>query len=141
MLLKSRLLILVSCACLGMSCTYLAPRKVATGPKVISDEVVFRFYAPSATRVQLAGDWPENNWAVGDGSVGESNIGLMSDEDADGIWEIKVKLLPGRYKYLFYVDENSWHTDPGNPEEVEGGPEGICSQIVLFLKDGRLELR
>jgi 1,4-alpha-glucan branching enzyme len=126
---------------LAASCAHLAPRKRAAGPEVVGDEVVFRFYAPSAGRVQLAGDWPENNWARGDGSAGEANIGLMSDNDGDGIWEIKVALPPGRYRYLFLVDENTWHLDPGNPEEVDGGPRTKCSNILLFLRDGTLELK
>jgi 1,4-alpha-glucan branching enzyme len=123
------------------SCAHLAPRENAAGPAVVENDIRFSFFAPSAGRVQLAGDWPENNWARGDGSSGESNIGLMQDDDGDGIWEITVRLAPGRYRYLYLVDENRWFVDPGNPDEVAGGPEQICSQIVLFRRAGRLELR
>ena len=126
--------------CAG-GCAYLAPRKLSPGPAAVEGKIVFRFYDPSAGRVQLAGDWPENNWGRGDGSVGEANIGLMDDNDGDGIWEIAVALGPGRYKYLFWVDEARWCSDPGRPEEVPGGPAGKCSQIVLFLNDGNLEIR
>ncbi len=122
-------------------CSYLASRKPSHGPAVKGESVIFRFYAPTAQRVQLAGDWPENNWAKGDGSVGEANIGLMKDDDADGVWEISVALPPGRYKYLFWMDESTWRLDPGNPEEVAGGPTGKCSQIILFPKNGSLEIR
>ncbi|MDH3215694.1 MAG: hypothetical protein OEN01_05300 [Candidatus Krumholzibacteria bacterium] len=132
---------LVVALVLGSGCAYLAQRTSASGPEVKDNEVLFRFYAPSARRVQLAGNWPENNWARGDGSVGEANIGLMEDKDGDGVWEIGVLLAPGRYKYLFWVDENTWHTDPGNPEEVQGGPAQICSQIVLHVRGTRLEIR
>jgi len=103
--------------------------------------VRFSFYAPTATRVQLGGNWPENNWAQGDGDAGVADIGLMSDGEKDGIWEIVVPLGPGRYQYLFQVDENTWHLDPGNPEEVLGGPTGTSSQIVVFLRDQSLEVR
>jgi 1,4-alpha-glucan branching enzyme len=122
-------------------CSYLAPRKLASGPAAVENKIVFRFYSPSARRVQLAGDWPENNWARGDGSAGEANVGLMEDGNGDGIWEIAVALGPGRYKYLFWVDETRWFTDPGRPEEVSGGPAGKCSQIVLFSNGGKLEIR
>lgn len=122
-------------------CAYLAPRRLAQGPALADGRIVFRFYAPTARRVQLAGDWPENNWARGDGSAGEADIGLMEDGDGDGVWEIRVSLPPGRYRYLFWVDENTWHTDPGNPEEVEGGPARVCSQIVIHRKNNRLEIR
>ena len=131
-------------AVLGFStggCAYLAPRKLASGPAAVEGRIVFRFYAPTARRVQLAGDWPENNWGRGDGSVGEANVGLMEDKNGDGIWEIAVALGPGRYKYLFWVDETRWYADPGRPEEVSGGPAGKCSQLVLFSNDGKLEIR
>jgi hypothetical protein len=126
---------------LGGGCAHLAPRKLAPGPAVAEGKIEFRFYAPSARRVQLAGDWPENNWGRGDGSAGEANIGLMDDRNGDGIWEITVALGPGRYRYLFWVDETRWCTDPGRPEEVSGGPAGFCSQIVLFSNGGRMEIR
>jgi 1,4-alpha-glucan branching enzyme len=123
------------------ACTYLGPRKQTGGPWVIEEGVRFRFYAPTARYVQLAGDWPENNWARGDGRIGEANVGLMEDPDGDGVWEIVVPLPPGRYFYLFRVDENTWHLDPGNPEEVEGGPAGKCSLILLVNRNNQLEIR
>jgi 1,4-alpha-glucan branching enzyme len=124
-----------------VGCAYLAPRERAAAPTVNGDgAVVFTYYAPSATRVQLAGDWPGNNWARGDGSAGEADIGLMTD-DGNGLWTIAVALEPGRYRYLFWVDEARWHLDPGNPEEVIGGPAGRSSLLTLFRRGGRLELR
>ena len=133
---------LAAALCVGaVGCAYLLPRQVAEGPVVADGDILFRFYAPNARRVQLAGDWPQNNWARGDGDVGEANIGLMDDKDGDGVWEIRIDLEPGRYRYLFLVDENTWHTDPGNPEEIEGGPAQLCSQIVIHTRNGRLEIR
>lgn len=123
------------------SCGYLVSRQAMDGPQLVDGDVVFRFFAPTARRVQLAGDWPGNNWARGDGSVGEANIGLMADDDADGVWELAVTLGPGRYRYLFWVDETLWQIDPGNPDEVDGGPARRCSQIVVHINDNRLELR
>ena len=122
-------------------CGYLLPRQIAQGPTLADGEVLFRYYAPNARRVQLAGDWTENTWARGVGSVGEANIGLMEDDTHDGDWEIRVALPAGRYRYLFLVDENTWHMDPGNVEEVQGGPVELCSQVVLHIEGGRLEIR
>jgi hypothetical protein len=134
-------LVTAVCSLVVAGCGYLAPRNLSPGPAVEADGIRFRFFAPAARRVQLAGDWPENNWARGDGGVGEANVGLMLDADGDGIWEITVPLPPGRYKYLFWVDENTWHLDPGNPEEVPGGPAGTCSLVVLYGTLGNLEIR
>ncbi len=126
---------------LAVGCASLAPRSRATGPAIVDDGVRFRFFAPSAHRVQLAGSWPENNWAQGDGSVGEADIGLMADDDADGTWEIVVPLSAGRYQYLFWLDEATWSLDPGNPEEVQAGPQGRASEIVVVFRDGEREIR
>jgi hypothetical protein len=130
-----------ACGLLASGCGYLAPRKLNYGPVIEEGHVLFRYYAPSAGRVQLAGSWPENNWARGDGNVGEANIGLMDDKNGDGVWELAVALPQGRYEYVFWVDENTWHLDPGNPEEVSGGPRGTCSQIVLYSIGGNVEIR
>ncbi len=128
-------------AALATACSSLAPRTRAVLPAVVEGGVRFRYFAPAAHRVQLAGSWPENNWAKGDGSVGEADIGLMADDDNDGLWEIVVPLAPGRYQYLFWVDEATWSLDPGNPEEVEAGPQGRASEIVLIKLEGTLEVR
>ena len=72
-------------------CGYLAPRRLSYGPAVKDGGVLFRFYAPAARRVQLAGNWPENNWGRGDGSAGEANIGLMEDKDGDGVWRYPLR--------------------------------------------------
>ena len=122
-------------------CSHLASRDRSARPGVVDAGVRFSFYAPHATRVQLAGNWPENNWARGDGSAGEADIGLMADKNSDGVWEIVVQLGPGRYHYLFWVNENTWHLDPANPEEVEGGPARVCSQVVVFTRNGKTEIR
>ncbi len=134
------LLSLVVAALLSAGCTRFAARGTLPGPRITEDGVSFRYYAPSAGRVQLAGNWPENNWAHGDGSVGEANIGLMK-VNADGLWEIVVPLGPGRYQYVFWVDENTYQLDPGNPEEAAGGPMKKTSLVVVFLAGGKLEIR
>jgi 1,4-alpha-glucan branching enzyme len=125
----------------GVGCSHLAPRARAGGPIMTAEGVRFRFFAPSAHRVQVGGDWPGNNWTRGDGPEGEAEIGLMSDDDNDGLWELVVPLEPGRYRYAFRVDELLWRTDPGNPAEVDAGPGGRASEIVVVERDGFLEVR
>lgn len=134
--MNARHLVIVFVALLGGACA-LAPRSRAPRPDIGPDGVTFHFYAPSATRVQLAGNWPENNWARGDGSAGEADIGLMSDEDGDGVWEITVDLAPGRYLYIFWVNEATWRLDPGNAEEAPGGPAGTASLLTVFSREAR----
>jgi 1,4-alpha-glucan branching enzyme len=131
---RSAAIVLIALAVAG--CAAIAPRERAVRPQIGPDGVTFRFYAPAATRVQLAGDWPGNNWARGDGSAGEADIGLMSDDDGDGVWEITVDLAPGRYLYIFWVNETMWRLDPANPEEVPGGPAGRASLLTLFSTPG-----
>jgi 1,4-alpha-glucan branching enzyme len=130
----------LAAAAAAPGCSQFAARNVAPGPAMTDDGVKFRYYAPGASRVQLAGNWPENNWARGDGSVGEADIGLM-DVDDNGMWEIVVPLQVGRYYYVVWVDDNRYHTDPGNPEEVETGPIGRSSMLIIFLEGGELEIR
>jgi hypothetical protein len=124
----------------GAGCARFSPRSRASGPESTPEGIKFRFYAPSASRVQLAGNWPENNWARGDGSAGEADVGLMT-VDREGMWEIVVRLGAGRYQYLFWVDENTWHLDPGCLEEVSGGPHGVTSLLMVFERGGELEVR
>ena len=136
-----RALFLVTLAACVAGCASLAPRTRAPGPDMTKDGIRFRFFAPSAHRVQLAGSWAENNWARGDGPSGEADIGLMQDDDNDGVWEIVVPLGPGRYQYVFWLDESLWRLDPGNPAEVEAGPGGRASELLVFERDGAVEVR
>jgi 1,4-alpha-glucan branching enzyme len=141
MVMRSTVMITTLALAVLPACATLAPRTRAPGPAVAADGVHFAFFAPAAHRVQIGGSWPENNWARGDGAAGEANIGLMTDEDGDGTWEITVPLPPGRHRYAFWVDEATWQVDPGNPEQVEGGPGGRASSLVLVARGETLEIR
>ncbi len=138
--MKRTIVVLIALSQL-VACAALAPRSRAPGPMLTAEGVRFRFFAPSAHRVQLAGSWPENNWARGDGPAGEADIGLMQDDDNDGTWEIVVALQPGRYQYLFWLDEATWKLDPGNPAEVEAGPARRASELVVVERGGATEVR
>lgn len=60
----------------------------------------FKFYAPQAKKVSLAGNF--NNW---------DTKALTAKKDSKGTWAVKVSLKPGRYEYKFVVD-GSWMNDP-----------------------------
>jgi 1,4-alpha-glucan branching enzyme len=63
-------------------------------------EVEFKYHAPSARSVKLAGDF--NNW---------DSQSLSAKKDKKGIWRVKLVLTPGSYQYKFLVD-GQWQNDP-----------------------------
>jgi 1,4-alpha-glucan branching enzyme len=65
-----------------------------------SKAVEFKFHAPQAKKVNLAGTF--NNWDIKK---------TAAKKDSKGIWTTKVSLKPGRYEYKFVVDGN-WMNDP-----------------------------
>ncbi len=91
--------------------------------------VAFHFEAPSARVVQLAGNWPENDWLRGQAQTGSFLVGEMKDEDGDGIWERTEKLPPGRYQYKFVIDRVNWKQDPNNPNRIDDGYGGFNSLL------------
>ena len=60
----------------------------------------FRFYAPQAKKVSVAGNF--NNW---------DTKKFSAKKDSKGNWIVKLNLKPGRYEYKFVVD-GSWLNDP-----------------------------
>ncbi|MEJ2721185.1 MAG: glycogen-binding domain-containing protein [bacterium] len=76
------------------------------GPEVVEGGVVFRFYDPDATRVNVAGDF--NNWSE---------------------WTLFYDLPPGVYEYKFVIDGTRWIADPENPEKVSDGFDGENSVL------------
>lgn len=78
---------------------------------------VFKFYAPQARKVCLAGTF--NNWDV---------TSLAAKKDSKGTWSIKINLKPGRYEYKFVVD-GSWLNDPRCTSCVDNS-FGSCNCIV-----------
>ena len=136
-----RVCMLIALGLLLTGCASLAPRGRVMPPAMADGGVRFQYFAPAAHRVQLAGSWPGNNWARGDGAAGEADIGLMTDDDGDGLWQIVVALPPGRHQYVFCVDENAWRLDPGNPTEAAAGPAGRASEILVVDRGGSLEVR
>ncbi len=92
-------------------------------PHEVEGGYKFSYFAPSSRYVTLAGNF--NNW--GGTLVGryDPTIGIMTDEDGDGVWVIVVPLPSGRYQYKFVLDGGVvWELDPNNPDtDFEGGFE------------------
>jgi anti-sigma factor RsiW len=73
--------------------------------------------AGAASRVTLVGDF--NGW---------SEEGLeLRDEDGDGVWTIEIDASPGRYRYRFLVDGETWLMDPAADAHVDDGFGGTDS--------------
>ncbi len=117
--------LLPSCSSLNFIKRRLPP------PSQGASGVTFKFSAPSAKVVQLAGSWPENNWLRGQAQTGGFRVGEMHDADGDGVWERTEKLPPGRWEYKFVVDGTNWKEDPNNPEYTDDGFGGKNSVITV----------
>lgn len=122
------LVLLAAIAVTGCSSMNFIRRRLPP-PTATADGVVFRFYAPSAQLVQLAGNWPENNWLAGQAQTQGYNVGEMKDPEGDGIWERIEKLPPGRYQYKFVIDRVNWKDDPNNPQKTNDGYGGFNSLL------------
>ena len=100
-------------------------------PTQTADGVVFRFYAPSASIVQLAGNWPENNWLAGQAQTATLLVGSMQQTGSDGVWTRTEKMPPGRYQYKFVIDRVNWKEDPNNPNRIDDGYGGFNSLMEV----------
>jgi hypothetical protein len=89
--------------------------------------VQFRFEAPHARAVSLAGDF--SNWAP--------TYTLKRSEP--GVWTIVVPLKPGVHDYSFIVDGEKWIPDPTAPAMADGFG-GMNSRIAVLAPDTRRSL-
>jgi hypothetical protein len=85
--------------------------------------VQFRFEAPDAANVRLAGSF--TNW--------QPEYALY--QTAPGIWTITLPLPPGVHDYAFIVDGERWVADPYAPA-VDDGFGGTNSRIALVPPEG-----
>jgi len=95
----------------------------ASSVAVDEEEVVFTLPDSSAATVFVVGDF--NGW----------NPTIDRLERVGGGFEIRLFLVPGRYRYRFVVD-GAPRSDPGNPfVDADGN-----SVFVLVERDGKLEV-
>jgi hypothetical protein len=79
---------------------------------VYSKEKMFEYKAPTAKQVYVVGDF--NDWKINEDSKLEKN--------ETGVWQKRLFLAPGRYKYKYIVD-GLYYEDPHNPKK-EPNPYG-----------------
>lgn len=120
----------ITCLLLIVSCGGVFERAVRS-PVIEEGEVTFRLRSPAARTVQIAGDWEGNNWGRGDAEAGEVLVGLMERKESGGIWEIRLDLEPGRYRYRFIIDEMKYILDPDNPRIVDDGMGGRANLLIV----------
>jgi 1,4-alpha-glucan branching enzyme len=83
-------------------------------------DVTFKFEAPEARAIYVAGDF--NEWKISDeGRLGRSE---------NGCWEKRMGIAPGRYRYKFIVD-GEWTADAKNPE-LEPNVFGTFDSIITI---------
>lgn len=88
------------------------------GVSQVNDAVVFVTLYPRAENVQLAGDF--NSW--------QPTATSMERVGDSGVWQAKLKLSEGTYRYRLVVD-GQWQQDPYN-ERTELNPFGELNSIV-----------
>ena len=82
---------------------------MAKAKRVEAKKIKFKFEAPGAEEVMLAGDF--NNWDY---------TATPLKKSKGTLWQREVALKPGRYEYRFVVD-GGWVTDPNNNNRVWNG--------------------
>ncbi len=88
------------------------------GVNQVNDAIVFVTLYPRAESVQIAGDF--NNW-----QPAKTQMQKVGDS---GVWQTKLKLPAGKYRYRLVVD-GQWQQDPYN-ELTETNPFGGFNSVV-----------
>ena len=115
------------------SCSLNFIKKRLSPPHRIENGILFQYDAPSARQVNLAGNFPDNEWLkYGNQFDVMRDDGKNGDRvSGDGIWSIVKLLSPGRYEYKFVVDRNSWIVDPNALETADDGYGGKNSVLIV----------
>ncbi|MHC4345508.1 MAG: AAA family ATPase [Planctomycetota bacterium] len=88
------------------------------GVSQIDEAIVFTTLYPRAGTVQIAGDF--NNW--------QPTETFMEKVGDNGLWQAKIKLPAGKYRYRLVVD-GQWQQDPYN-EVTELNPYGDYNSVL-----------
>ena len=89
------------------------------GVRQAADGVIFAARFDGAARVLIAGDF--NHWSA-------MSTPMTPAADRPGLWQAKLPLPTGRYRYRFVVD-GRWTTDPHNAT-VEANQFGELNNVV-----------
>lgn len=104
------LVVLAAGFLLGRVTTPPAAGPAAHAPAGANAAVKFTYYAPAATSVRLVGDF--NQW---------NKDGAPLRKSADGYWTLDLDIKPGRYSYLYFVDQSRWVPDPAAATAEDDG--------------------
>ena len=128
---KIILILIVTFSFTGCSLAFIKKRLLP--PHKIKEGILFQYDAPSARHVNLAGNFPDNEWLKhGDKVDMMYDNGENGDRIAkDGIWSIVKVISPGRYEYKFVVDRNTWIEDPNALESIDDGYGGKNSILII----------
>lgn len=74
--------------------------KGSSGKTAKVQEVEFKFSAPEAKKIFIAGTF--NDW---------NTKSMPMKKGKDGTWRVTIKLAPGRYEYKYFVDA-VWAENP-----------------------------
>lgn len=80
----------------------------------------FRLKAHDARQVSVVGTF--NGW--------DPRAHPLQGPDRDGVWSLALPLAPGRYRYVFVVDEGRWVTDPDALAYEDDGFGGSNALLV-----------
>ena len=120
-------------ALISIGCSLNFIKKRLSLPHKVEGGILFQYDAPSARQVNLAGNFPDNEWLkYGNQFDVMHDDGKNGDRFAgDGIWSIVKPLSAGRYEYKFVVDRNSWFEDPNALETSDDGYGGKNSILIV----------
>jgi hypothetical protein len=95
---------------------------ITAGPAAETVVVRLQLEAPEARKVAVVGDW--NEWDPG--------AHVMTDEDGDGVWEVKIEVRRDReYEYQFLINGEKWVPDPNAALQVSDGFGGRNSVLDI----------
>jgi len=95
-----------------------AETRMRFGPKRVIGGMMFQYYNPVASRVQIAGDF--SGWIP---------VPLFQ-RSTDGVWQIVVPITSGHYRYKFIVD-GDWLMDPAHPFQMKNNFGSFDSYVEL----------